>query len=89
MGNPIPDSTFSSSPYTGGLNLYVQPISLAQPVLRKNNYCVTHYHNYITWKTHYLFDNVDILSDNRAPDQAVVEEKEMPVLLHPSICFLC
>jgi hypothetical protein len=38
--------------------------------------------------THYLFDNVDILSDNRAPDQAVVEEKEMPVL-HPSICFLC
>jgi hypothetical protein len=37
--------------------------------------------------THYLFDNVDILRDNGAPDQAVVEEKEMP-FLHPSICFL-
>jgi hypothetical protein len=49
---------------------------------------MTHYQNYITWMTHYLFDNVDILSDNRAPDQAVVEEKEMPVL-HPAICFLC
>jgi len=42
---------------------------------------------YIFRKNLNLFDNVDILSDDRAPDQAVVEEKEVSVL-HPSVRLL-
>jgi hypothetical protein len=35
----------------------------------------------------HLFDNVDILGDDRAPDKAVIEEEDMPVL-HPSVGLL-